>query len=150
MEIRINKIGRILEGEKTGLLIKIVPTHPNDENTNYLILEWSETDNKRNWDSWVETYEDINSYFQTSHYKIEWLDDDFIEIPFNTIGCIIEGENFGQLIRIEGKRWDSMYQVRLSTWEYEFSQSEDFVVENEKAIRELFKEKNWKVKWLET
>ena len=146
MEIRINEIGRILEGENADLLIKIVATHPSDEDTNYLIFEWSDTDNTKNWDNWVETYEDVCKYFQDSHYKIEWLDNDFIEIPFGITGCITEGENTGQLIRVEGKRWDSTYQVRLSTWENEFSNSEVIVVENEKSIRALFKEKNWIVR----
>ena len=148
MDIRINEIGRILEGDYTGLLIEVVPTHPGDKDTNYLIFIWSETDNKQNWDGWVEKYEDIKEYFQEAHWKIEWLGNDY-RLPFGITGCVTEGENVDQLIRIEGERWASSYKVRLSTWEDEFSKSEDIIVENEQAIRVLFKEKKWKVKWMD-
>jgi hypothetical protein len=75
MEIKINKVGLILEGEEKGRYVKIVDDSLNTGG--YLIYTYNSLDLKTQgyqcYDSWVETSQDIQNYFNESSWKILWL-----------------------------------------------------------------------------
>lgn len=78
MDIKLNKIGRIKKGEEKGWFVKILD---DSENTGgYLIFIFNSLDKKQPnyeaYDNWVETLEDLQSYFEESLWDIEWLKND--------------------------------------------------------------------------
>ena len=72
-EIEIGKTGLILEGVKKGWYVYIQDDC--NDTGGFLILKFSslDPDNKIGFDDWVETFEDLQAYFQESSWKIKWL-----------------------------------------------------------------------------
>ena len=76
IDIQFYKIGLILEGEEKGWYVCV---EKDRENTGgYLILTFNTLNikdkNRIGFDSWVENFEALQSYFQESSWKIKWLD----------------------------------------------------------------------------
>jgi hypothetical protein len=146
MNILLNKIGRIVEGNETGLLVKVEPL----ESGGYLILTWSDIENFQGCDDWVENLEMVKHWFEASHWKVLWLkDDEYMDIPINKTGCIIEGEASGLLIKIEPFRNDNKYRIRIRNWDENVSEFIDIWCNNLRELQKIFKLRNWKIHWLE-
>lgn len=71
MNIQINRLGKILQGDEKGYYIKIVDDL---ENTGgFLILTSPDLDMKKGFDNWVNDKESLKGYFMESNWIIEWL-----------------------------------------------------------------------------
>ena len=69
-EIRLNIIGRILEGDDVGLFVKILDD--SDNTGGYLVIT-SKTETFENChDDWVEDMDSLKNYFEESLWQIEW------------------------------------------------------------------------------
>lgn len=76
MDIQINKIGLILEGNDKGWYVRI---EDDTQNTGgYLIHTFNSLDlediDRQGFDSWVESIIDLEAYFQESSWKVKWFD----------------------------------------------------------------------------
>lgn len=69
-EIRIGRVGKIMEGDEKGCFIKIMA---DAENTGgYLILTAEDKGFLRGFDNWVESYANLKRYFDESNWTIDW------------------------------------------------------------------------------
>ena len=73
MKIKINKLGQILKGHKTGWFVQIVPK----EDKGYWIFIFKTKTNLEesdNYDYWAEDFNNIKEYFEHFKWEIEWLE----------------------------------------------------------------------------
>lgn len=70
-EIMINKMGVILEGDDRGWYVFI----ENESTSGYSILVTppNRKYGLQGYDHWVEGYDDLKKYFESSNWKIKWL-----------------------------------------------------------------------------
>lgn len=72
MEIKLGRVGKIVEGEERGNYVKVV----NDEvNTGgwFLVLVAKANDMRDGFDSWVENKQALQRFFDESKWVIDWL-----------------------------------------------------------------------------
>ena len=70
--IHIDRIGKVIEGDDVGTEIQV--TQATDGTGAYYILmsdDFSDPDTNK-FDSWVESFEDVEEYFKESNWVIEW------------------------------------------------------------------------------
>lgn len=65
--IKIDVVGKIVEGVDTGRLIKI-----QEVNGSYLILFLPDESHKSGSDVWIENFKVLEEAFAESKWKIEW------------------------------------------------------------------------------
>ena len=72
MMIEFKKVGKILKGDDVGQFIR-VEHDPDDTGGFYIyqstIIDFSSSDT---FDSWVETRDDLDSFFKESKWVIDW------------------------------------------------------------------------------
>lgn len=71
MNIQINRLGKILQGDEKGYYIKIIDDL--DNTGSFLILTSPDIDMKKGFDNWVKDKRSLERYFMESNWLIEWL-----------------------------------------------------------------------------
>lgn len=72
MNIKIDKIGKILKGDYTNWYIKFEDDAINTGG--YLILYNKNQDfTGEGYDCWVENYEELTRFYEASNWEIEWI-----------------------------------------------------------------------------
>ena len=73
MTIQLDTIGRILEGDDVSHFIKVI--FDKETTGGYYIFqsEKKEFPENKTFDSWVETKEDLEGYFDESNWKVDWV-----------------------------------------------------------------------------
>lgn len=71
MNIQINRLGKILQGDEKGYYIKIIDDL--DNTGSFLILTFPDIDMKKGFDNWVKDKRSLEGYFMESNWLIEWL-----------------------------------------------------------------------------
>ncbi|OCG00865.1 hypothetical protein [Gilliamella sp. wkB112] len=71
MNIQINRLGKILQGDEKGYYIKIIDDL--DNTGSFLILTSPDIDMKKGFDNWVKDKRSLEGYFMESNWLIEWL-----------------------------------------------------------------------------
>lgn len=69
MIIKLNTIGKILQGDNSGFYVKIVP----DDNGSFLVLLKPSLETDEGFDDWVQSMELLDDYIVQSKWVIEWL-----------------------------------------------------------------------------
>ena len=67
---RINVVGKILEGDDVGSLVKIL--NDADNTGGYLILVSTEEEFVDGYDDWVENYKALKGYFEEANWVVDW------------------------------------------------------------------------------
>lgn len=70
MDIKIGEIGKIVSGEELGRYVKVVDDAANTGG--FLILTAAAPDMQDCFDSWVETRETLQCFFEESGWTVEW------------------------------------------------------------------------------
>lgn len=71
MNIQINRLGKILQGDEKGYYIKIIDDL--DNTGSFLILTSPDINMKKGFDNWVKDKRSLEGYFIESNWLIEWL-----------------------------------------------------------------------------
>lgn len=71
MNIQINRLGKILQGDEKGYYIKIIDDL--DNTGSFLILTSPDIDMKKGFDNWVKDKRSLEGYFMESNWLFEWL-----------------------------------------------------------------------------
>lgn len=72
MEIKINKLGKIVAGENVNHFLKVIDDKNNTGG--FLILTSQTHDFQDGFDSWVEDLFSLQKYFEESAWIIQWQD----------------------------------------------------------------------------
>ena len=72
MEIKINTLGKIIEGDNLGWYVKVIDD--TNDTGGYFIYEFEDLDESIGFDTWLENINKVNGYFYESEWKIEWLE----------------------------------------------------------------------------
>lgn len=70
-EILIGKVGKIVSGDDVGWYVKV--TDDAADTGGFYILTSERSDMATGFDNWVESREDLESFFAESHWEIDWL-----------------------------------------------------------------------------
>lgn len=69
-EVKFNVAGTILAGDDVGWTVRVIDDSVNTGG--YLVLVFCEQDKESGWDSWVETLEDLDAFFEESGWVVSW------------------------------------------------------------------------------
>jgi hypothetical protein len=70
-EIPLSRIGLILDGDGAGRFVEIIDDSQNTGG--YLIFTYADAERSPEvFDSWVETFEDVQRYFAESGWRVDW------------------------------------------------------------------------------
>ena len=69
MTIKLNTLGKILQGDNSGFYVKIVP----DDHGSFLVLLKPSLETHEGFDDWVQSMEFLDEYIMQSKWVIEWL-----------------------------------------------------------------------------
>ncbi len=70
MEIKIDTIGKITSGDECGWYVKVLD---DSENTGgFIVLTSERIDFSNAFDSWVESLDALQSYFEESQWTVKW------------------------------------------------------------------------------
>jgi len=76
MTIEIGKTGLIIEGDDKGWYVFI--EDDTQDSGGYLILTFNTLDlkdkSRQSFDSWVENFQDLETYFKEASWKVNWLE----------------------------------------------------------------------------
>jgi hypothetical protein len=73
MEIKLNTVGQIVEGDQKGWYI--VVEHDEKETGGYYVYQAPIEDvlnSTEGFDDWLESFEDVEGYFEESNWLILW------------------------------------------------------------------------------
>jgi hypothetical protein len=72
-EIRLETLGRILEGDETGRVVEVWDDSANTGG--FLIFTYADVDRSPEvFDAWVATMADVESYFAESNWRVHWAE----------------------------------------------------------------------------
>lgn len=71
--IKINVIGKILEGDNKGWYVRVEEDFENTGGYLILVSERNDFLSTQGYDYWVEKYENLIGFFQESKWQIEWI-----------------------------------------------------------------------------
>ncbi|WP_431835698.1 hypothetical protein [Cellulomonas sp. Y8] len=70
--IKVGMVGRVLAGEDAGRFVEVADDK--SSSGGFLILTYDNVDRSGDaYDSWVESFPDVESYFRESRWVVEWL-----------------------------------------------------------------------------
>lgn len=75
--IKLNTKGKILSGDEEGyyVLVKSQREHSGEGNGYYIFTSSSLSfDSPETYDNWVKDFAQLESYFKSSNWKIEWIE----------------------------------------------------------------------------
>jgi hypothetical protein len=69
----LGTLGRIVEGEEAGRFVEVLDDL--NHSGGYLICTYADDQRSHEpFDSWVETYDEVNALFFESNWTVEWAD----------------------------------------------------------------------------
>lgn len=71
LEIKYDKLGKILEGDNAGWHVKII--NDQSDTGGFFIYEFEYLNGEKGYDTWLETDNDVKAYIYESNWKINWL-----------------------------------------------------------------------------
>lgn len=72
-QLKISALGRIAAGDGAGRFVEVVDD--SEKSGGFLILTYDTAIRSGDaYDSWVESIDDVDLYFDESGWKIEWLE----------------------------------------------------------------------------
>ncbi len=76
LSIKLNTVGKIINGENLGLFIKVLDDSENTGGYIVLLSTNDVFDGKEQWvyDDWVENSKSLKNYFTLKKWTIEWWD----------------------------------------------------------------------------
>lgn len=72
-DIRLNTLGRIVEGDESGCFVRILDD--SESTGGFLILTSIDRSFEDGFNDWVEDAEALDSYWSEAGWTIEWLED---------------------------------------------------------------------------
>ena len=72
-DVRLGTLGRIVGGEEVGRVVEVLDDSP--RTGGYLIFTYADVERSPDvFDSWQATLADVESYFEESHWEVEWIE----------------------------------------------------------------------------
>ncbi|THV59678.1 hypothetical protein EZV76_08925 [Flagellimonas alvinocaridis] len=71
VEVQFGIFGKIITGHNEGWYVKLEDN--TDQSGGFYIYEMPNLEGDNGFDTWLESKEDIKSYFDECNWKIEWL-----------------------------------------------------------------------------